>query len=104
MDTAYSALLLAAIAAGLRAIQRFAGRGRDAACRRLAALALAAGLSSLAVHFVFGHGAASPEPMRGLEFLENHPAFAGVLLLVIAAWRPWRRPQVGRPGRPPGAR
>lgn len=103
MDGVYSATLLLGFAAatlGIALRVRALARGSKVATGRAPGLvALAAGTVSLAVHASAGHGPASPEPMRAVEFAAEHPAYLVLLLLAAGALLPWPRP-----GRPRGGR
>ncbi len=99
MDTLYSLTLLAALAAGVVSVvaAALALRWHSPRFRPVArwggALALCSGAVSFAIHLVFGHGPAAPEPMDVGLFLHIHPAywFVMVLVLVTFALLPWPR-------------
>lgn len=79
------AMLLAAAAAldiGLQATRRTTWRPRR--CQTALALAVLLVIAACVVHWLSGHHAGSPEPMRGLGFVRHHPA-PFVSLVVIAA-------------------
>ena len=99
MDALYSTTLLFALIAGgagaVNLVRLVIAKPRRAALARISlgcgVLSLAAGLVSLGVHFLFGHGPNSPEPMRALSFLAHHRAFWAVGVLAALSFYSWRR-------------
>ncbi|MBT8061946.1 MAG: hypothetical protein KJO85_04635, partial [Gammaproteobacteria bacterium] len=93
MDTVYSvglliALICAVLGTGLALLRRLRPPKQSAAHRMagvapplLALLSVLAALISLGVHAIYGHGAASPEPMAVGEFGMQHKAYWFLLAL-----------------------
>lgn len=101
MDSFWSLTLLVALAAG--AVGTFTGavavverRHRDrrwwwAAATALAGavVALMFGTASLIVHLRLGHAPDSAAPMGIVDFVASHPAYLGVLSMIVLAAVGW---------------
>ncbi len=91
MDGVYSSSLLVALMAGVAALLLgVAGLRKPGGwwpsprlTMGVVLLAAASLLTSVAVHWTWGHGRSSPEPMGVGPFLENHLAFLWTGLMIV---------------------
>lgn len=79
--TSGGALLLGVVGT----LSRVSRPGLDATGRILAWIATISLAVSIGVHWPFGHGAGSPEPMGPARFGSEHPAFLLAAVLAITA-------------------
>lgn len=91
-DLIYAATLLLSLAAGGGALGlALAGRlsvrlARPGLVRVLAMIAWASLVTSLVVHFVWGHPTGTPYALPPVAFLSEHVSFFVALALPAAAW------------------
>ena len=94
MDTVYSSTLLVSLVLGGVAVllglyARFRSAPSSPAGRLARGAVLFATLSlvvSVVVHWIWGHGPSSLEPMTAGPFIQNHAAFLVSGLLVTVGW------------------